>query len=229
MRTDEPTVVLTGASAGIGLSMLEALADEAFVLAVSRSAPPLETFNGVWTHGDLESPEAVATSLVDYLSRTGRPLSGMILCAASYGADRRHPFLETSDREWDELMTINVRSQFIFTSRLLPLLLRQTQAFLVAVSSNTATAPAPGRIAYGCSKAASRALFSGLAEELTDSGVAVIQFMPDRQVVTRGLRRRRPPGFDYSSYIQPEVFKEPIRSIVRTRGAGMNGNCVPFS
>lgn len=223
------TLVLTGASAGIGLSMLEALADEAFVLAVSRTPPPLETFNGVWMQGDLESPEPIATALLEYLLRTGRELSGLILCAASYGADRRHGFLETTDREWDELMTVNVRSQFIFTSRLLPLLLRQVPAFIVAVSSNTATLPAPGRIAYGCSKAASYALFSGLAEELAATGVAVIQFVPDRQVVTRGLRRRRPPGFDYSSYIQTDVFKEPIRAIARTRGVGLNGVCMPFS
>jgi NAD(P)-dependent dehydrogenase (short-subunit alcohol dehydrogenase family) len=153
----------------------------------------------------------------------------MILCAASYGANQRHPFLETSNREWDELMTVNVRSQFIMTSRLLPLLLGQRQAFIVAISSNTATLPAPGRIAYGCSKAASYALFSGLAKELADSNVSVIQLMPDRQVVTRGLRRRRPPGFDFSTYIQPRVFQEPVRSIVRSRGLGMNGHCLSLS
>jgi short-subunit dehydrogenase len=104
-------------------------------------------------------------------------------------------------------------------------LLQSSRAFLVAISSNTATSPAPGRIAYGCSKAASYALFSGLAEELAESTVSVIQLMPDRQVVTRGLRRRRPPGFDFSAYIQPEVFKEPVLAILRSRGAGMNGQC----
>lgn len=222
----EPTVIITGASAGIGLSMLEALAEDAFVVTVSRTPPPLPRFTGTWVCGDLEKPEAVASALLDCLQSSSRDLDGMILCAASYGADRRHPFLETSDREWDELMTVNVRSQFIMLRSMLPLLLRRRQAFLVGVSSNTATAPAPGRIAYGCSKAASYALFSGLAEELEGSSIAVVQVMPDRQVITRGLRRRRPVGFDFSGYIDPRVFKEPIRSIVVTRGAGMNGRCL---
>jgi cyclitol oxidoreductase len=226
---DEPSLILTGASAGIGLSILEALAGEAFVVAVSRTPPPSMRFTGTWVQGDLERPELVTESILERLGAASRPLDGMILCAASYGADSRHPFLETSDREWDELMTVNLRSQFIMTQRLLPRLLEQKQSFLIAISSNTATRPAPGRIAYGCTKAASYALFSGLAEELADSPVSVIQLMPDRQVVTRGLRRRRPAGFDFSPYIQPEVFQAPVRSIVASRGAGMNGKCLLLS
>lgn len=222
----EPIVILTGASAGIGLSILEALAQDAFVVAVSRTPPPLTHFKGRWICGDLEKPESLATTLIEDLRSNLQDLDGVILCAASYGANQRHPFLETQDREWDEVMNVNVRSQFIMTTRLLPLLLERQQAFLVAISSNTATAPAPGRIAYGCSKAASYALFSGLAKELAGSAVSVVQIMPDRQVVTRGLRRRRPLGFDFSAYIQPELFKEPIRSIVRSRAAGMNGRCL---
>jgi NAD(P)-dependent dehydrogenase (short-subunit alcohol dehydrogenase family) len=225
----EPTLILTGASAGIGLSILEALADDAFVVTVARTAPPGTSFKGTWIQGDLEDPESVSTSLVEYLRANSRELDGVIFCAASYGANQRHSFLDTSDREWDELMAVNVRSQFIMTSRLLPLLLKQKQAFIVAISSNTATSPAPGRIAYGCSKAASYALFSGLAEELADSNVSVIQLMPDRQVVTRGLRSRRPPGFDFSPYIQPQAFQEPVRAIVRSRGAGMNRHCLTLS
>jgi NAD(P)-dependent dehydrogenase (short-subunit alcohol dehydrogenase family) len=225
----QPTLILTGGSAGIGLSILQALADDAFVVTVARTEPPVTNFKGTWIRGDLEDPESVCTSLLEYLRATSRELDGVIFCAASYGASRRHPFLETSDREWDELMAVNVRSQFIMTTRLLPLLLERKQAFIVAISSNTATSPAPGRIAYGCSKAASYTLFSGLAEELRDSNVSVIQMTPDRQVVTRGLRRRRPHGFDFSPYIQPQAFQEPIRAIVRSWGAGMNGQCLTLS
>lgn len=225
----EHTVILTGASAGIGLAILEALSTEAFVIGVSRTPPPLTNFNGTWLNGDLEAAESLSVRLLDYLKTHSRALDGLILCAATYGANKRHAFLDTSDREWDELMSVNVRSQFIMTTRLLPHLMRRPQAFLLAISSNTATQPAPGRIAYGCTKAASYALFSGLAEELRESSVSVIQIMPDRQVITRGLRRRRPPDFDFSAYIQPEVFKEPVRAITRIRGAGMNGQCLTFS
>jgi len=220
---DQPTVVLTGASAGIGLSALEALTEDAFVVAVSRTRPPLPHLNGYWVQGDLCEPEAIANDIRVLLSAQKRSLDGLIHCAVSYGASGRHPFLDTSDREWDQVMTVNVRSQFILTARLLPLLLERPKAFIVALSSDVATQPAPHRIAYGCSKAASHALFAGLAEELAESSVSVIQMLPAKQVVTRGLRSRRPSDFSFAGYSSPEIFKQPLKSILGRRGAGLNG------
>ena len=215
--------MLTGGSAGIGLSIAQALSDYAHLVVISRTSPPTTLNGGAWIKGDLHEPEKVADEVITYLRSQKEPLVGLIHCAASYGANQRHGFLETTAREWQEVMAVNVTSQFVLTHRLLPLLLAGHRSFIVSISSNTATEPAPGRIAYGCSKAASHALFSGLAAEYADSPLSVVQVLPDRQVVTRGLKRRRPEGFDFSSYIRPEVFQEPIREIVLTRGQGRNG------
>lgn len=229
VSSSQPTVVLTGASAGIGLATLEALTEEAFVIAISRTRPPVAALNGRWVKGDLSLPEPVAAEVVARLRAAQRPLDGVIHCAASYGAHSRHPFLETKDEEWNELMSVNAHSQFILTNRLLPLLLARPRAFIVALTSDAATRPAPERIAYACSKAASFALFSGLAAELSESVVSVIQMMPQGQVVTRGMRRRRPPDFDFSGYASPDIFKEPFKAILRSRGEGMNGRCLVVS
>lgn len=226
---DRPTVVLTGASAGIGLAALEALMEDAFVIAVSRSRPPVVPAKGHWVQGDLCTPEAVAADIRALLVADKRPLDGLIHCAVSYGAPQRHSFLATPDNEWDEVMTVNARSQFILTIRLLPLLLESQKAFIVCLTSDAATHPAPQRIAYGCSKAASHALFSGLAAELAESSVSVIQMLPAKQVVTRGMRRRRPPDFPFSGYSSPEIFKQPFKSILACRGAGLNGACLVVS
>ena len=226
---EQPTVVLTGASAGIGLAALEALVEDAHVIAVSRTCPPVPRLNGHWLQGDLCAPEVVADAILERLVKDGRPLDGLIHCAVSYGATRRHPFLTTSNDEWDEIMAVNARSQFILTARLLPLLLERPKAFIVSLTSDVATHPAPQRIAYGCSKAASHALFSGLSAELAGSSVSVIQMLPQHQVVTRGLRRRRPPDFHFHGYSSTEIFKHPFKSILADRGAGMNGACLVVS
>ena len=223
---DQPAIVLTGASAGIGLAVLEALMEDAFVIAVSRTRPPVQLSNGHWIEGDLCTPESVAVNALATLSAQGRSLDGLIHCAASYGAPRRHTLLETSDGEWDELMSVNVRSQFILTVRLLPQLLERPKAFIVSLTSDAATHPAPQRIAYGCSKAASYALFSGLAAELADSSVSVIQMQPATQVVTRGIRRRRPADFHFAGYSSPVIFKRPFKAVLASRGAGLNGACL---
>lgn len=223
---DQPTVVVTGASAGIGLAVLEGLMEEAFVIAISRTSPPVSISNGHWIEGDLCIPESVVAGVLALLSAQDRTLDGLIHCAASYGAPRRHTLVETTDKEWDELMSVNVRSQFILTVRLLPLLLERPKGFIVCLTSDAATQPAPQRIAYGCSKAASYALFAGLAVELAESSVSVIQMMPATQVATRGIRRRRPPGFSFAGYSSPDIFKKPIKAILASRGVGMSGACL---
>jgi NAD(P)-dependent dehydrogenase (short-subunit alcohol dehydrogenase family) len=176
--------------------------------------------------GDLRSPEEVVANIQAWLKDARRPLDGLIHCAVSYGADGRHGFLQTRDGEWDEVMAVNVRSPFVLTLRLLPLLLQRPRAFIVSLTSDTATRPAPQRIAYGCSKAACHSLFSGLAAELADSAVSVIQMMPRRQVITRGIRGRRPPDFQFEGYDRPQIFDEPFTTILASRGAGMNGQCL---
>ena len=223
---NQPTIVLTGASAGIGLAALEALIENAFVIAVSRTRPPLLHPNAHWLQGDLKRPEAVAADIRTLFSAQKRHLDGLIHCAVSYGAPQRHSFLETTDYEWDEVMTVNARSPFILTVRLLPLLLVRPKAFIVSLTSDVAVQPAPQRIAYGCSKATSHALFAGLSAELAESSVSVIQMLPARQVVTRGLRSRRPSNFAFTGYSSPEIFKEPVKSILAHRGAGLNGACL---
>ena len=229
MPPDQPTVVLTGASAGIGLAALEALMEDAFVIAISRTRPALPMVNGHWLQGDLHGPEVVAADIRTVLLAQKKPLDGLVHCAVTYGASQRHAFLETSDSEWDEVMSVNVRSQFILTVRLLPFLLERPKSFVVSLSSDVATLPAPERIAYGCSKAASHALFAGLAAELAKSSVSVIQMLPAKQVVTRGIRGRRPQGFQFTGYSSPDIFKQPFKSIVGARGAGMNGACLVVS
>lgn len=200
--------------------------EDAFVVAVSRTRPPLPHMNGYWLQGDLCAPEVVADGIRSFLAARKKSLDGLIHCAVSYGASQRHAFLETSEREWDEVMTVNSRSPFILSVRLLPLLLERPEAFIVSLTSDVATQAAPHRIAYGCSKAASHALFAGLAAELTESSVSVIQMLPAKQVLTRGLRRRRPPDFTFAGYSSPGIFKPPLKSILANRGAGLNGACL---
>lgn len=221
--SDQPTVVLTGASAGIGLAILEAMVAHAFVIAVSRSPPPLKHPNCRWVEGDLMRAERVAERIKEVLRAENREIDGAVYCAVSYGSTQRHTLRETPDSEWDELMGVNVRSQFVLTARFLPMLLTRPRAFIVTISSDAATKPAPGRVAYGCSKAASHALFAGLAAELGPSSLSVIELTPAAQVATRGLRARRAPDHDFSGYSSPQIFQAPLEWIVLTRGEGMNG------
>ena len=55
--------------------------------------------------------------------------------------------------------------------------------------------------------------------EHRDDGLRVYQLIPTFQSVTEGIRRRRPAGFDFSSYADPSLIAEVVERIVPASGS----------
>ena len=54
--------------------------------------------------------------------------------------------------------------------------------------------------------------------------MSVVQVLPRNQVVTPGLRARRPPGFSFAGYDPPEVFAGVTRAALARLGADLTGS-----
>lgn len=172
-----------------------------------------------WIRGDLTDAPRLIAAVEGWLGGTQGDLDVLIYCAASYGFGSRHPFAEIEPEEWKECMETNANGPFLLTRSLLPRLLERPRALIIHISSEVAFNPGPKRIAYSASKSAARATFAGLAEELRGSPVAVVGMLPEGMVDTPGIRRRRPPDFDYSSYAPADSFVPATLSAVDEMGA----------
>lgn len=227
-------VLITGGSSGIGRSIINALVQAgADVAVLSRRAP--ETWEGgaplrwtrasSWITADLRDVSGMLTSVQDWLQRIDGEIDVVIHSAVTYGAWPRHPLLDMTLEEWEEIFAVNVRAQFALTQAVLPALLRRPAGLLVGISSEVVFNAGPGRIGYAASKAASYSMLSSLAEELRDSAVRVVQLLPETMVTTSGVRRRRPANFDFAGYASPDSFAGPVMTLVERMGAGMHGQC----
>jgi NAD(P)-dependent dehydrogenase (short-subunit alcohol dehydrogenase family) len=229
------TILITGGSSGIGHAMAAALiAAGGRVAIVSRRNPnhwddgPLPDWD---PEADLICADVSDTRLAEqavarWLDKNGGGLDTLVVSAVDYGSACRHSFSETTTAEWDALFNVNVRGVFLVLHAVLPYLLRRSAALVVGITSDVAFSPGPFRAGYAASKAAARALFDSLSAEMADQRVNVVQLLPARQVVTPGLRRRRPDGFDFAGYMHPSEFAEPICRLVRDLGAGLNGQMI---
>lgn len=213
-------VLLTGASQGIGKAIVLALArSRHFVLGVSRTKPEgladparsLESDYVAWKPLDLSNAADVAqcaSSLEPIAIRV------LILCAVDYGGTGRHPASATSAQEWQQVIATNCTGHCFLVSRLLPKLITNSPGIIVNLSSDVALLPGPGRAAYAASKAGLHAMLRAVAAEYPAKCLRVYQLIPTFQLITSGLRRRRPTGFDFSSYADPTLIAQVVHQIV---------------
>jgi NAD(P)-dependent dehydrogenase (short-subunit alcohol dehydrogenase family) len=214
-------ILVTGGSSGIGAAMAATVAASGRRVGIlSRRPPPA----GDWIRADLTDAAGSSAAIRAWLDGLAEPLDGLILSAVSYGRGGRHPVLETPLAEWDEVLAVNLRAQYVAVAAVLPALLARPRALVLSVSSVAALEPAPGRAHYAASKAGALAFLRALAEELDGTGVSVVQVLPRNQVATPGLRARRPPGFDFAGYDRPEVFAGVVRALLADLGRGLSGS-----
>jgi len=221
-------VLVTGASHGIGKAIVIRLASRRhFVLGVSRSQPeyldPSQypwADHVAWTSLDLSN----VTAVEQYTASLGTfSIRALILSAVDYGDGARHGASVTSASEWKRVIGTNLVGQSVLVSRMLSKLVQTGTGIIINVSSDVAVTPAAGRAAYGASKAGLHAMLRAVEAEHRDDGLRVYQLIPMFQSVTKGIRRRRPAGFDFSSYADPALIAEVVEQIVAAPGAVTGG------
>jgi cyclitol oxidoreductase len=218
-------VLVTGASQGIGRAICEEFARRGnAVLGVSRTKPELQEPNQsdlfpslAWRSLDLANADDVG----GFVASLGAPaIRTVVLSAVDYGLNGRHPASATSPEEWRRVVSTNCIGQCILVSRLLPTLLRNAPGVVINISSDVAVLPAPGRAAYAASKAGLHAMLRAVAEE-HPRDVRIYQLIPTFQLLTAGIRRRRPAGHDFSSYGDPAIIARVVTRLADTDGSSI--------
>ncbi|MBN3932892.1 SDR family NAD(P)-dependent oxidoreductase [Streptomyces verrucosisporus] len=219
--------LVVGGSTGIGRGVADAWADVGLdVVVLSRSAPVGPGADRLrWVATDLTDAAQAAESLMLVAESS---LHSVCYSAVHYG-DRRALFKECSEAEWRRQVDVNLHGLWLTLSRTLPALRRGgTPGVFLGVSSEVVYNAGPGRSGYAASKAAAAALLDSISqEENTEApgaeAVRVVQALPAGMVDTPGIRRRRPEGFDYSTYMRPASFAPLARELAATAGAGLHG------
>ena len=171
------TILITGASSGIGRDAALALARAGHhVIAAARRLPALEALRTVAPsitplRLDLDDPASIADAVAEIERLTeGRGLDALVNNAgfATAGA-----LAELPDRELRAQFETNVFGLMTLTRSVLPAMLARGEGRIVNVSSVSGRIPAPILGAYHASKYALEALSDALRMELAPFGVRV--------------------------------------------------------
>ncbi len=208
----QPTVLITGASDGIGLALAQRYRSHgARVLGVGRR--PAAELPGDYCRVDLTQPFAAAV-VADFLRQRGvDALDQLIHCAGvgSYG-----PIEAQASGAIDTLLDTNLHAPIALTHALLPAL-AAAAGRVIFIGSVVAALPAPEYAVYGATKAAIEGFARSLRVELRGRvGVQVIHPGATAPACTRRSARRWSGSAGGAS---PRPSESPSRSSVPARAA----------
>jgi NAD(P)-dependent dehydrogenase (short-subunit alcohol dehydrogenase family) len=171
--------VVTGASRGIGLAVVEALVAEGVrVIAGARSSSTeldalAKTGQVQIVPVDLTQP-ADAAALVE---AAGERID-VLVNNVGWAPARPGGFLSVTDEEWQQTLDLNLLAAVRVTRHALPVMLAAGRGSIVNISSVNAVLPDPSVIDYCAAKAALANFSKALSKEVGPRGVRVNTVSP---------------------------------------------------
>jgi NAD(P)-dependent dehydrogenase (short-subunit alcohol dehydrogenase family) len=215
------TIIVTGASSGIGAHCARALKAEGWrVFATARRPEDLATIEAAGIEAlylDYAEPASIAALAEAVLERTGGTLDALF----NNGAYAQAGAVE-------DLTVETLRAQFEanffgwhdLTRRIVPVMRRQGHGRIVNCSSILGLVPVPFRGAYAASKHALEGLSLCLRAELAGSGVHVSLIEPGpvaSRIASNGLVH-----FEKNIDVEGSVHREAYQAqLARLRGGGV--------
>ena len=200
MALSKEVAWVTGSSTGIGRAVAVALAEQGHRVVVHYNASEDEAREVVGeiegsggeaslVGGDVSDSAEVKAMVGEIADRYGR-LDVLVNNAGSL--IERRTLAEMTDDLWDRVMDVNLKSVYLVSHAVLPLMKRQGRGRIVNMSSVAArNGGGPGSVAYATAKGGVSTLTRAMAKELVSENILVNGVAPG--VITTPFHDRFTP------------------------------------
>ena len=185
------TALVTGAGAGIGRAIaLRLAADGCDIGVVDLDEAAAEETAVLVRKLGRQACAAVGNvarrdSVQAAVARVAEALGPIDVLVNNAGILRTAKFLDVTDEDWRQTMSVNLDGVFYCCQTVLPAMLARRAGCIVNMSSWTGKKGVPNHTAYSATKAAVIALTQSLAGEMAEHGIRVNAVCPGTIVDTR--------------------------------------------
>jgi NAD(P)-dependent dehydrogenase (short-subunit alcohol dehydrogenase family) len=192
MELHDKTIIITGASSGIGAAAARLFAEEGARLVLgARRGAALEAIaaeigdRAVPFAGDVRDP-GYAASLVARATQAFGGVDGAFNNVGTVGA--MTPVPEMTRETWDDVLAVNLTSAFLAAKAQIPALRARGRGSIVFTASfvGVSNAGLPGMAAYAAAKAGLTGLVQSLAAEHAAEGIRVNALLPGGTITPMG-------------------------------------------
>jgi 3alpha(or 20beta)-hydroxysteroid dehydrogenase len=200
-RLQNRTIVITGATGGIGAAMAHRFAQEGanLVLAdldettLASLATDFDPERTLTCPTDVSVPAQVQKLVASTVERFGT-IDGMMANAGIEGVVA--PLLQLTAEDFDRVFAVNVRGAFLCVKHAAPPMIARGRGAIVVTSSIAGLIGSPGLAAYVASKHAVMGLVKTASLELAPRGVRVVAINPGpiENRMMRSIEDQAAPG-----------------------------------
>jgi NAD(P)-dependent dehydrogenase (short-subunit alcohol dehydrogenase family) len=234
------TMVVSGASRGIGLAIAVAAARRgANVVLLAKTAEPHPKLpgtvhtavadieaaggKGVAVVGDVRNEEDVQRAVDTAVERFG----GVDICVNNASAIATEPTEKLAAKKFDLMMDINVRGTFLLTKACLPHLRKRVDTHVLTLAPPMNMNPhwLGAHPSYTLSKYGMTLLSLGWAAEYADAGIGFACLWPETYIATAAVANS--PNFEamLERSRSPEIMGDAAVEIFSRPAADVNGQC----
>ena len=207
------TLIVTGATGGLGTEVVRHLREDYDVVALYRSDAPTNV-RGV--QADLSDPASVRRAI----QSIGAPY-GLVHLAGGFAMGS---IAETTDDTWRKMIELNLTAAFVAIRETLAVMDRNAPGRILVISSDAARSKAPGMAAYTVSKSGLNVLIEVLAKELKGTAITANALMPSA-LDTPAMRAEMPR----EKLVPLDRVVKTLKFLLSDDGANVNGALIPLT
>ena len=236
--------IVTGSSRGIGRGLALGLADlGASVVCAARTEAKSpdglpgnihETVEEIRAHGGKAVAQrcdiGVEDDLHALIDAAVREFGGLDVLVNNAMTEVRAAFIESTPKQWDDSMRVNVRSLYVSCKAALEPMKARGGGSIINISSgaadpNIGSLMPPGYFIYSVAKAALEKFSAALASELAPFNVAINALRPGA-VKTEHAAKELGPDWDWTGWKEPEAVVPAVAYLAAQRADGLTGKVV---
>jgi len=210
------TLIITGGTGGLGVSVVARLAQEYRCVVLARHA---SNDDENILRADLNDEVSVRDAIAEAVRRFGAPY-GLVHMAGGFAMGK---VSETNSALWQQQMALNLNGAFIAIREMLAVMSRNDAGRIVAISSAATLEKGATAAAYTVSKSALNALIEVTAAELEGSRITANALLPGT-LDTEASRESMP----HAKRVPLSRVAETIAFLLSDGAANINGALIPL-
>ena len=231
-RFQGQVILVTGGTGALGSAVARAFLQEgAQVVVTYRTPREYEALQGTVAEDRtrLQGHQADVTHETDMLrvatsiEAQSHRLDVLVNTAGGYSGGAK--LWEVEGVVLDRMLDLNLRSAFVSSRSVLPILLKQGRGCIVNVAARAAVDQPGGSGAYVAAKAAALALMHSLAMDLQGTAIRVNSVLPN--IIDTAANRRDMPRANFATWTKAEDIARVILLLCSDDARAVNGTAIP--